>query len=115
MEDLHDKQKFMDLAQDLDMLKPRGQRITSVNEAIQYLKDSPSGSRPAYVLKCLGVDENRGDLTLYPLDKDDKAFGRTRTKLEKLSTPITTSDPYVFQEFISGQGDASISSPSYFS
>ena len=104
MDTLHDKQRFMDLLERLDMRKPQGQRIISVDEGVHYLRNSPSGTRPTYVLKCTGVDENRGDLTLYPLAKDDQSCQRTRLQLEKLVIPISPSSPYVFQEFIAGQG-----------
>ncbi|RSH82908.1 hypothetical protein EHS25_005898 [Saitozyma podzolica] len=102
MLDLHDKDRFMGLVGRLGMAVPTGRMVKSVDQAMEYLRSQ--GSRePKFVLKCMGLDENRGDMTLFPLEGDDEKLGRTRAKLEGLATRITDECPYVFQEFIAGQ------------
>jgi hypothetical protein len=53
----------------------------------------------------MGLDENRGDMTLFPVSGDGKDLGKTRTLLEGLNTKITKECPYVFQEYIPGPGE----------
>jgi hypothetical protein len=109
MLDLHDKDRFMGLVGRLGMAVPTGRMVKSVDQAMEYLRSQ--GSRePKFVLKCMGLDENRGDMTLFPLEGDDEKLGRTRAKLEGLATRITDECPYVFQEFIAGQGEPTIRS-----
>jgi hypothetical protein len=77
--------------------------IGGVDEGIDYLKSVGVGDKK-FVLKCMGLDENRGDMTLFPLDKDKGLVG-TRKVLEGLNTKITKDCPYVFQEYIPGPGE----------
>lgn len=111
MLDLHDKDRFMALVDRLGFSIPEGQLVNSVKEAIRFLKTSdstagPGGARePRFILKCLGLDENRGDMTLFPLKGDDKDLGHTTRRLESLSLRISRECPYVFQEFIPGPGE----------
>ena len=108
MLDLHDKDRFMALVDRLGMTIPKGRMVKSVDEAINFLREGGSGSRePKYVLKCMGLDENRGDMTLFPLQGDDEKLGQTRAWLEGLKLRVTDDCPYVFQEFIPGQGELS--------
>jgi hypothetical protein len=53
----------------------------------------------------MGLDENRGDMTLFPLKGDDEDLRMTRRKLQGLRLGISKECPYVFQEFIPGQGE----------
>jgi hypothetical protein len=102
MLDLHDKDRFMGLVEKLGFPIPAGKMVTSVQEALNYLR---KGDRePTYVLKCMGLDENRGDMTLFPLEGDNQKLARTRKALETLKLAISEECPYVFQEFIPGQG-----------
>jgi hypothetical protein len=120
MLDLHDKDRFMALVEKLGFATPKGQMVKSVDEAMAFLeKDRAEG--PKYILKCMGLDENRGDMTLYPIKRGreekrtaeqdgDERRGRvdmteTRRRLEGLKLAITDKCPYVFQEFIPGQGE----------
>lgn len=120
MLDLHDKDRFMALVEKLGFATPKGQMVTSVEEAMAFLeKDKADG--PKYILKCMGLDENRGDMTLYPIkrsreekrtaeqDVDERRAGvdmaETRQRLEGLKLGISEECPYVFQEFIPGQGE----------
>ncbi|WWC89624.1 uncharacterized protein L201_004549 [Kwoniella dendrophila CBS 6074] len=103
MEDLHDKDKFMALVDKLGLKIPSGKMVESVEEAITFLKEDEQFLEPKYVFKCMGLDENRGDMTLFPLKGDNKELIKTRMFLEKLNLKITKDCPYVFQEFIPGQ------------
>jgi hypothetical protein len=102
MLDLHDKDRFMALVQKLGFTIPSGQLVENVDQAIEFLKKD--GQETKYILKCLGLDENRGDMTLFPLEGDGKGLEKTRRLLSGLITPITKDCPYVFQEFIPGPG-----------
>ena len=102
MSDLHDKDQFMALVGRLGMTIPKGRMVKSVDEAMAFLGED--SGEPRYVLKCMGLDENRGDLTLFPLEGDDEKLGRSRGSLDGLRLGITEECPYVFQEFIPGQG-----------
>lgn len=102
MLDLHDKDRFQKLVGRLGMPVPEGKMVTSVQEAIEFLEKQ--GKEPRFVLKCMGLDENRGDMTLWPLKGDGEGLGRTKRALEGLRLKIEEKCPYVFQEFIPGQG-----------
>ena len=118
MAELHDKDRFMGLVERLGLAVPNGRMVKSVDEAMTFLREDGGGgggggggergSRgPKYVLKCMGLDENRGDMTLFPLSGDDEKLRMTRGLLEGLKLGITQDCPYVFQEFIPGQGERS--------
>lgn len=112
MLDLHDKDRFQQLVGRLGMTVPRGKRVESVQEAIDFIKEDEMGAggegagkrEPKYVFKCMGLDENRGDMTLFPLKGDDAELSTTRRRLEGLRLRIGKECPYVFQEYIPGQG-----------
>ena len=109
MLDLHDKDRFMALVERLGMKIPEGKMITSVEQAMEYLRARGRDGvdvrlESKYVLKCMGLDENRGDMTLFPLKGDDEKLNNTRVFMEGLKQKITEECPYVFQEFIPGQG-----------
>lgn len=110
MRDLHDKDRFMGLVERLGMKIPQGRMVRSVSEAMEFLLEGDEGGggirKPRYVLKCMGLDENRGDMTLFPLRGDTAALDRTRERLEALKLGISQDCPYVFQEFIKGQGES---------
>lgn len=118
MKDLHDKDRFMALVDRLGFTIPAGKMVESVQEAVEFLKEydcehntgrggdgNGSGPEPRFILKCLGLDENRGDMTLFPLKGDDVNLGKTRRALEGLRLGISKECPYVFQEFIPGPGE----------
>ena len=135
MKDLHDKDRFMALVDRLGFTIPSGRMVTSVKEAVEYLKEydwehgSGSGSgrqgqglgeggeggqgpEPRFILKCMGLDENRGDMTLFPLKGDDVNLAKTQRALEGLRLGISKECPYVFQEFIPGPGKSRHPQPS---
>jgi hypothetical protein len=129
--------------------------VDSVQQAMTFLSEGGvEAKEPRYVLKCMGLDENRGDMTLYPLKGDDGLWvgggGHTLTgnvlledvwavfrdfesqpfqgvsglphlpiiPLERVQCHIPsiliqahTHCPYVFQEYIPGQGVPSPSNP----
>ncbi|KAK8849363.1 hypothetical protein IAR55_004695 [Kwoniella newhampshirensis] len=101
MLDLHDKDRFMALVDKLGFSIPRGRMVETVEDAVKFLREDDM--EPTYILKCMGLDENRGDMTLYPVRGDDEKLGKTRALLMGLKLPITKQYPYVFQEFIPGQ------------
>lgn len=103
MLDLHDKDRFMALVDKLGMVIPGGRMVESVEEAMAFLREE--GREPRYILKSMGLDENRGDMTLYPLKGDGEGMERTEKALRELRLGITKECPYVFQEFIPGQGE----------
>lgn len=126
MLDLHDKDRFIALVDKLGLKVPEGKMVESVDEAMEFLlhgsntnttlvskltsmvasaSASASSPEPKYVLKCMGLDENRGDMTLFPLKGDDGELSKTRRALEGLKLRISKGCPYVFQEFIPGQGE----------
>lgn len=128
MLDLHDKDRFISLVGRLGMRVPEGKMVESVEEGLKFLREGGGGSKsgspavrnngngarslsdrgevePKYVLKCMGLDENRGDMTLYPVKGDDGELSMTRRKLQGLGMGISKECPYVFQEFIPGQGE----------
>jgi hypothetical protein len=104
MKDLHDKDRFMALVDRLGMRIPAGGMVRSVEEAMEFLKGQ-QGKKRQFVLKCMGMDENRGDMTLFPLDNDGEGMKGTRRWLEGLKSVIAENNPYVFQEYIPGQGE----------
>jgi glutathione synthase/RimK-type ligase-like ATP-grasp enzyme len=101
MLDLHEKDRFAALVEKLGLTVPKGQLVESVDAASKFLK---SERTTQFVLKCLALDENRGDMTLFPLQGDDKELSNTRRLLQGLAVQITADCPYVFQEFIPGPG-----------
>lgn len=112
MLDLHDKDRFMSLVESLGMVIPGGKMVDSVQQAMTFLSEGGvEAKEPKYVLKCMGLDENRGDMTLYPLKGDDGKMRQTRKALEGLRLKISKDCPYVFQEYIPGQGVPSPSNP----
>ena len=100
MEDLHDKDRFMSLLSAIGSKAPKFARVSSVDEAINVFGTNVA---PMFVAKCLGLDENRGDLRLYPLEGDDPKLSKTRIALEHLE--ISPKNPYQLQEFVQGQGE----------
>ncbi len=107
--DLHDKDRFQNLVGKLGLPTPRGVLINSVSEAMAFLKSERLDEKTAsngYILKCIELDENRGDLTLFPLAGDDAMLSRTETHFANLKLPMSKKYPYVLQEFIPGQGES---------
>lgn len=106
MRDLHDKDRFMALVDRLGMRIPAGKMVKSVQEAMAFLEEQKGEKvERQFVLKCMGLDENRGDMTLFPLQGDGEGLGRTREMLKGLKSRIAEENPYVFQEYIPGQGE----------
>lgn len=112
MLDLHEKDRFMSLVERLGFTTPAGGVVESVDQAWTFLKKHDEGGKrerePRFILKCLGLDENRGDMTLFPLEGDDAGYSRTRRVLEGLRLKISKECPYVFQEFIPGPGESAL-------
>lgn len=82
--------------------------VVSVRGAMEFLegeRECRRGEQGVFILKCMRLDENRGDMTLYPLVGDDDEMSATRKRLEGLRMGISEDCPYVFQEFIPGQGE----------
>lgn len=102
MLDLHEKDRFAALVEKLGLTVPKGKLVVSVDSAVAFLQAERT---TPFVLKCLALDENRGDMTLFPLKGDDKQLSRTRSMLQNLTVKITADCPYVFQEFIPGPGE----------
>lgn len=105
--DLHDKDRFQQLVEELGFAVPKGKLVHSVDEAIQFLKEERTdiqGREVGYIIKCTELDENRGDLTLFPFEGDNKEMSQTRRHFESLKLKMSAKYPYVIQEFIPGQG-----------
>jgi hypothetical protein len=108
--DLHDKDRFQQLVEELGFAVPKGKLVHSVDEAIDFLKrerTDSQGREVGYIIKCTELDENRGDLTLFPFEGDNKEMTKTKRHFESLKLQMSRKYPYVIQEFIPGQGKQS--------
>ncbi|KAJ9125159.1 hypothetical protein QFC22_000113 [Naganishia vaughanmartiniae] len=104
--DLHDKDRFQNLVEELGFAVPIGKLVHSVDEAITFLKEvrqDEQGNEVGYIIKCTELDENRGDLTTFPLLGDDQNLTKTRKHFDELKLKMSRKYPYVIQEFIPGQ------------
>lgn len=116
MRDLHEKDRFAKLVGELGFAVPAGAMVSSLEGAMEFLRREQEKERgkkgPRFILKCMGLDENRGDMTLYPVLGFGEKRGEsrsvdmveTRRRLRGLKLAISEECPYVFQEFIPGQG-----------
>ena len=94
---LDDKYAFSRLAASLGLAVPDHHRITSPREVIDF-DFGHAGRRPPYILKSIAYDPvRRLDLTQLPC----ATRGETAAFVESL--PISEANPWVMQEFVSGQ------------
>lgn len=108
--DLHDKDRFNRLVEEVGMATPHGRLVHGVDEGLEFLKAARRDEKlvgAGFILKCTELDENRGDLTLYPAANDDAELRKTRKQWDNLKLPISKRYLYVIQEFIPGQGKSS--------
>ena len=92
---LDDKYRFFEAARALNLAVPKSFLITDAAQVLQY--DFSEETRP-YILKSIAYDSvRRLDLTKLPCESTEA----TATFVHSL--PISKSNPWILQEFISGQ------------
>jgi predicted ATP-grasp superfamily ATP-dependent carboligase len=95
LERLDDKYQFAIAAQTLDLNAPKSYLITSPQQVIDF--DFTGAQRP-YILKSIAYDAvRRLDLTQLPCETADATAAFVN------SLPISASNPWIMQEYISGQ------------
>lgn len=97
---LHWKDQFEQLCIDLDYPVPESKKVTSVDEAVEFLHSRETLEKGhKYLLKSLSLDDlGRDDFTLYPLPTRDE----TRRHLSTIPTPLSEKDPFILQRFLFG-------------
>jgi hypothetical protein len=106
---LHDKDQFINLVDSLGFPVPKGKLVFSTEEAMSFLtaeRRDEQGREIGYIIKCTELDENRGDLTTFPFKGDDEKMTKTRKHFDGLRLKMSKKYPYVIQEFIPGQGES---------
>ena len=105
---LHQKHIFLQRTQELGLPVPETHHVTSKNDVLQFLH-GPSASdslasksalspRIKYILKAVGIEDAfRSDMTLLPLS----TMAETDNQISLF--PISSSNPWVLQEFIQGE------------
>ncbi|RPB04068.1 hypothetical protein L873DRAFT_1797231 [Choiromyces venosus 120613-1] len=94
---LQDKNLFIQHTDKIGLDVPETVCVTSHAEALNFIKDKESSGKK-YILKSVALDDvSRSNMTLFPRPKEEesKAF------ISKL--PISTSHPWLFQEYITGR------------
>ena len=105
---LHQKHIFLQRTQELGLPVPETHHVTSKNDVLQFLHGptpsenavSKSATAPnmKYIMKAVGIEDAfRSDMTLLPLST------RSETDHQISPFPISSSDPWVLQEFIQGK------------
>ncbi|KAJ8113674.1 hypothetical protein OPT61_g4244 [Boeremia exigua] len=101
VEKFHEKDKFIDYIQSLDLPVPESHRITSPDEALNVLLrnigDNKDGNKK-FLMKPIGVDDHARNamMTLLPFDSP------TETKKYIHTLNITPSNPFQLQQYIKG-------------
>lgn len=105
---LHQKHIFLQRTQELGLPVPETHHVTSKTDVLQFLhgpsvsgslaSKSATGPRIKYILKAVGIEDAfRSDMTLLPLS----TMGETDNQISPF--PISSSNPWVLQEFIQGE------------
>ena len=100
---LHQKHIFIQQTQDLGLPVPETHHVTSKSAVVQILHGSDTSisttpSRTKYILKAVGIEDSfRSDMTLLPLPT------KSETDNHLAPFPISTSTPWVLQEYIPGE------------
>lgn len=101
VEKFHEKDKFIDYIQSLDLPIPESHRVTSPEEALKVLLqnvgDKKEGNKK-FIMKPIGVDDHARNamMTLLPFDSSSQ----TKKYIHNLN--ITKSNPFQLQQFIKG-------------
>ncbi|KAH6612614.1 hypothetical protein C7974DRAFT_405938 [Boeremia exigua] len=102
VEKFHEKDKFIDYIQSLDLLIPESHRVTSPEEALSILlrdtSDKPADASKSFLMKPIGVDDHARNamMTRLPLSTPAK----TRQYIHALN--ITPQTPFQLQQHIAG-------------
>lgn len=101
IEKFHEKDKFIDYIQSLDLPIPESHRVTSPEEALsvllQNVGDTEDGNKK-FIMKPIGVDDHARNamMTLLPFD----SASQTKKYIHNLN--VTKSNPFQLQQFIKG-------------
>lgn len=94
---LHEKLTFIQRARELDLPVPETYEVTS-RTAVHKILHSPAASKKKYVMKRHGVDPAiQADKTLLPRRTTSETYNHVSV------IPISSSNPWVLQEYIRGQ------------
>ncbi len=94
---LDDKERFCSFAASLGLDVPQVQRVTSAEQVADFDVDDPQRAGRTYVLKSIAYDPvHRLDLTRLPLASRAETLAFARSK------PISDDNPWLLQEFVSG-------------
>ncbi|KAF1929568.1 uncharacterized protein M421DRAFT_419363 [Didymella exigua CBS 183.55] len=101
VEKFHEKDKFIDYIQSLDLLVPESHRVTSPEEALNVLLRNVGNSEDdnkKFIMKPIGVDDHARNamMTLLPFESP------SQTKKYIHSLNISKSNPFQLQQFIKG-------------
>ena len=105
---LHQKHIFLQRTQELGLPVPETHHVTSKHDVLQILHGPAASDKSAsksatlprikYIMKAVGIEDAfRSDLTLLPLP----TMSETDNQISPL--PISSSTPWVLQEFIQGE------------
>ena len=101
VEKFHEKDKFIDYIQSLDLPIPESHRVTSPEEALsvllQNVGDKEDGNKK-FIMKPIGVDDHARNamMTLLPFDSPSQ----TKKYIHNLN--VTKTNPFQLQQFIKG-------------
>lgn len=97
---LHWKDQFEDLCIELGYPVPESQKVTSVQEAVDFLHSPETFAKgDKYLLKSLSLDDlGRDDFTLLPLATREE----TSWHLSNVPTPLSEQHPFLLQRFLFG-------------
>jgi hypothetical protein len=101
VEKFHEKDKFIDYIQSLDLPIPESHRVTSPEEALsvllQNVGDKKDGNKQ-FIMKPIGVDDHARNamMTLLPFDSPSQ----TEKYIHNLN--VTKTNPFQLQQFIKG-------------
>ncbi|KAK0543605.1 hypothetical protein OC846_006361, partial [Tilletia horrida] len=109
-ETLHEKDRFIDLAHELQLEAPQSRILRDANSALAFLRENHDPAGSGFLLKAATMldDIGRADMTTYPLrdpSTGDIDWNRTERRVRReLAIPISPNTPYAAQEFIGGEG-----------
>lgn len=94
---LHEKLTFIQRARELDLPVPETHEVTS-RTAVHKILHSPAASKKKYIMKSVGVDHAfQADRTLLPRRTTSETYNHVSV------IPISSSSPWILQEYIRGQ------------
>ncbi|GJE91277.1 hypothetical protein PsYK624_074260 [Phanerochaete sordida] len=97
---LHWKDQFEDLCIELGYPVPESKKVTSVDDAVDFLHSTETLAKGhKYLLKSLSLDDlGRDDFTLFPLRSREE----TTRHLSGVPTPLSEKHPFLLQRFLFG-------------